>query len=393
LSIEDDLQADLDEIQRNDGRRFLRTLDGPDRLHPVHNGRPLLSFCSNDYLGLASHPELSAAAADAAAAHGFGSGASRLVSGGSAVADQLEGELASFVHQPAALLFPSGYQTNIGVLTALAGPNDLIVSDAANHASIVDGCRLTRARLAIYRHTDPDDAGRAFATAGTFRRRILVTESLFSMDGTRAPLPALAALAQKADALFLVDEAHALGVLGPRGAGLCAAEDLRPHVTMGTLGKSMASLGGFAASSVAVRELLLNTARTFIFTTAPPHPVLAAALAALRLIRSAEGDQRRSQLQSNLTALRAALAAAGAPLPGRDAIIPVILGSNQRALEAAAELLSRDILIPAIRPPTVPVGTARLRVTLSASHTPADVATLSRALIHILSAPTAAPLP
>jgi 8-amino-7-oxononanoate synthase len=393
LSIEDDLSAELERLEQNQARRALRSLAGPDRIHPALDGRQLVAFCSNDYLGLAAHPALTAAAATAATDHGFGSGASRLVSGGTPLTDTLEDELASFVDQPAALLFPTGYQTNIGVLTALAGPSDLIASDAANHASIVDGCRLSRARIAIYRHTDARDAARALATPGDFRRRILVTESLFSMDGTRAPLATLAALAKQHDALFIVDEAHALGVLGPGGRGLCHDSGVRPHLTIGTLGKAFAALGGFAAGSRALRDLLLNTARTFIFTTAAPHPIIGAALAALRLIRGPEGDLRRARLAAHLANLRAQLAAAGFPIPGTDAILPVILGSNQRALAAAANLLAQGLLVPAIRPPTVPPNTARLRITLSADHTPAEVASLARALTDLLTQDPGLPQP
>ena len=385
VSIEDDLRAELNQLDENQGRRRVRSFGGSDRIHPTLQGRSLVAFCSNDYLGLASHPALAAAASGTASTDGFGSGAARLVSGSSPLTDALEQELAAFVDQPTALLFPTGYQTNLGVLTALAGPRDLIASDAANHASIVDGCRLSRARIAIYRHADAADAERALATPGDFRRRLLVTESLFSMDGTRAPLSALAAVAKQHDALFLVDEAHAVGVLGPRGRGLCVGAGVRPHLTIGTLGKAFASLGGFAAASPTLRDLLLNTARTFIFTTAAPHPVSAATLAALRLISGPEGERRRETLVCRVAALRTRMATAGFPLGGADAIVPVVLGSNQRALSAAAELLTMGMLVPAIRPPTVPPNTARLRVTLSADHTEAEVAALGAALVDIVS--------
>jgi len=385
MPIEDHLRTELTLLQQNQAQRSTRSLLGADRIHPTEAGRSLIAFCANDYLGIAAHPFLRTAADEAAQAFGYGSGAARLVCGGTPLTETLEQELAAYVHQDAALLFPTGYQTNMGVITALAGPQDLIVSDAANHASIVDGCRLTRAKIAIYRHGDADDAERAFSSPGAFRRRLLVTESLFSMDGTRAPVGPLAALAKQYDALFIVDEAHALGVLGPQGRGICVEAGVRPHLTIGTLGKAFGCSGGFAAASNLLRDILVNTARTFIFTTAPPHPVTGAALAALRLLRGPEGDRRRAALVRHAANLRTQLAESGFPLPGRDAIVPVILGSNQRALGAAATLLSQGFLVPAIRPPTVPLGSARLRVTLSADHTDAEVATLAAALTEILS--------
>ena len=380
------LEAELEALAAINRRRACPELAGQSRVHPDLAGRSMLSFCSNDYLGLASHPALATAAAEAAARDGSGASASRLVSGDLPAHRTLEAALAAFLDRPAALTFPSGYQANVGVLTALAGRDDLIVSDALNHASLVDGCRLSRARVAIYRHGDFRAARRLLAAGSRFRRRLLVTESLFSMDGDAAPLAALAEAAEATESVLIVDEAHALGVLGPGGRGLCASSGIVPDVLIGTLGKAIGSAGGFAAGVPALRDLLVNRARTFIFTTALPPPAAAAAEAGLRLVGGLEGDHRRTQLARHRHALGEALLRRGAlasvPI---GAIVPVLLGSEARALAVAAALNARGLFIPAIRPPTVPPGSSRLRVTLSAAHEPADLERLVAALDEVLA--------
>jgi 8-amino-7-oxononanoate synthase len=377
------LEAELAELAAGHRRRACPELAGPSRQRPVSaRGETLLSFSSNDYLGLASHPDVAAAAAAASRSEGFGAGAARLVSGDSPSHRRLEEELAAFLERPAALLFPTGYQANLGVVTALAGPEDLIVSDASNHASLIDGCRLSRATVAIFRHADPLAAAEALGRPGNFRRRLLVTESLFSMDGDAAPIAALADVARRHDAILVVDEAHALGVVGPAGRGLCAAAGISPDVLVGTLGKAFGAAGGFVTGSAVLREYLVNRARTFIFTTSAPPPVAAAARAALHLASGAEGDERRSRLESHKRRLLAAL-----PLkipPTAAAILPIVLGSDDRALAAAARLREMALFVPAIRPPTVPEGTARLRVTFSSEHTEGEVDCLAAALGEIL---------
>jgi 8-amino-7-oxononanoate synthase len=383
MSLEDDLKQKLAELSALRRFRSTRPFDGPDRAHPQMGGVPTLAFCSNDYLGLASHPALADAAASATRLNGFGAGASRLVSGESSLHTRLEQALADYTGFPTALLFPTGYQTNIGTITALAGPPDLIVSDAANHASIIDGCRLSRARIVVHAHANADAAAQALATPGSFRRRFLITESVFSMDGDRAPLLDLAAAARQADAVLIVDEAHALGVAGPQGRGVCAELGVRPAVLIGTLGKAIGTAGGFAACTPTIRSFLLNTARTFIFTTAAPHPVVAASLAALEILTSPAADALRHTARENARGLRDRLETTGQLLPGRDLILPLILGSDAAALALSASLASRGIAVPAIRPPTVPEGTARLRITVSASHTNVD---LDRLVTHLLEA-------
>ncbi len=317
---------------------------------------------------------------------GVGASASRLVTGDLPAHRRLEMELASFLGRANALLFPTGYQTNVGVVTALAGPADLIVSDALNHASLIDGCRLSRARVAVYPHGDARAARRLLrAGAGRFRRRLLVTESLFSMDGDLAPLAALAEAAADTDAIFIVDEAHAVGVLGPGGRGVCASSGVVPDVLVGTLGKAFGAAGGFAAGPASLREVLVNRARTFIYTTALPPPIAAAASAGLQLMQGPEGGVRRRALDAHRVALAEGLhrlgLQSGAP-PGP--IVPVVLGSEARALAASATLRRLGLFVPAIRPPTVPPGTARLRVTLSAAHTADDVLRLTAGLAEAL---------
>ncbi|MES1204300.1 MAG: 8-amino-7-oxononanoate synthase [Pseudomonadota bacterium] len=381
MTLDDQFQRQLAELARTHRLRTTRPFAGADRVHPVDDaGRPLLSFCTNDYLGLAGHPVVVEASAAYAAHAGLGAAASRLVAGESPAHRALEADLARFLHLPAALLFPTGYQTNIGVITALAAAGDLIASDAANHASIIDGCRLSRARVVIYPHADADAARRALATDGPFRRRLLVTESVFSMDGDRAPLADLARAASEQHGILIVDEAHAIGVAGPQGRGLAAAVGVIPDVTVGTLGKSLGSLGGFAAGSDLLREVLVNTARSFVFTTASPPALCASASAALAICRGPDGEARRRHAATLAQAVRAGLERLGFTSPGVDLIVPVVLGDDAAALSLSARLQTHGILVPAIRPPTVPEGTSRLRITLSAAHTHHDITRLLAAL-------------
>jgi 8-amino-7-oxononanoate synthase len=354
---------------------------GPDRAHTLgHAPAPLVTFCSNDYLGLAGHPALAAAIRTALNHAPPGAGASRLVSGETPEHLALEHRLAVFVGRPAALLYPTGYLTNLGVISALVGPDDLIVSDAANHASIIDGCRLSRARIEIYPHADAAAAATALSTPGAFRRRLLVTESIFSMDGDRAPLPALAAAAARSGAVFMVDEAHALGVAGPGGRGLCAAFGIAPDLLVGTLGKALGTLGGFVAGSTTLRNYLINRSRPFIYSTAYSPILAAAGAAAVDLAASPEGDRLRARAAATAARIRDALGKTGPRPPGDDLIIPLVVGSDSDALALSHRLRARSLLVAAIRPPTVPPGTARLRVTASASHTDEDVDRLLAAL-------------
>ncbi len=378
-SLHESLTRDLASLKAVEGLRTLTLIEAGTSTGPTINKERLLSFSSNDYLGLAHHPLLAAAAAATAAIEGQGGTASRLVSGTRPALAKLEAALASLLSLPSALVFPTGYQANIGLLTALAGPQDLIVSDALNHASLIDGCRLSKATVRIYPHLDRSTARLLLHGSGGFRRRFLLTESLFSMDGDAAPLADLATIATEANAALLVDEAHACGVLGPGGRGLCAAAGVVPDALVGTLGKAFASAGGFVAGEPELRTILVNRARTFIFTTALPPPVAAAANTAVALAQGDCGEQGRAILSLHAHALRPLLPPnIRTCTPGP--IFPLVLGTNARAIKASAFLRERGLLVPAIRPPTVPEGTSRLRVTLSAAHTADDLKSLVSAL-------------
>ena len=352
--------------------RSVRDVDG---LGPItamsSDGTPVVSFASNDYLGLAGHPAVVAAARDALDRWGAGAGSARLVAGARPVHRRLEEALAAWRDAEAAVLFPTGYAANLGVLQVLGGPGVTVVSDELNHASIVDGCRLSRSEVVVTPHADVAAVEQAVRSAPG--RAVVVTESVFSMDGDLAPVRELAEVCERRGAVLVLDEAHA--VLGPSVAPGGALV-----LRVGTLSKALGSLGGFVAGPAALCDLLVNRARPFVFTTASPPSVAAAALAALALLRSPEGDERRQRLREHVDRLR----------PGHaSAIVPVPVGDEEAALAASAALLEKGFLVPAIRPPTVPAGTSRLRVSLTAAHTDDHVARLAAALSALGLAPGA----
>jgi 8-amino-7-oxononanoate synthase len=358
-------------------RRRLRPIGSASDAEVEVEGRRLLLLSSNNYLGLATHPALRAAATAALERWGCGTGASRLIAGHLELHADVEAKLARFKGTEAALLFPSGYQANVGTITALVGPGDHVFSDALNHASIIDGCRLSRATVHVYPHRDVRTLEAELAATRTGGRRLIVTDSIFSMDGDRAPLRELAALAEHYHSSLMIDEAHASGVLGPDGAGLARADGLtsRVDVHMGTLGKALGGAGAYVAGSRLLIEWLSNRARSFVFTTGLAPAAVAAAGAALDVV--AAEPERRATLQANAARLRAGLGELGLDARGEDHIVPVLVGDNRRTLAFAEALRIRGVLAQAIRPPTVPAGTARLRVTPMATHTPAQ---LDRAL-------------
>ena len=379
--IWEELRGELDALQLAGLRRTRRTLERPCGPQAQLNGQSLISFCSNDYLGLANDPRLVEAACAGARAWGVGSGASHLVSGHLLPHAQLEQKLAEFTGFARALLFSTGYMANLGIVPALVGRGDAVFADRLNHASLIDAVQLSRSDSQRYAHGDLAALERLLA-ASTARRKLILTDAVFSMDGDLAPLPGLLELAERFDAWLVVDDAHGFGVLGRQGRGSLDHYRLPlvPRlVYMGTLGKAAGAAGAFGAGDATVIEWLEQRARTYVFTTAA-SPVIACALAAsLDLI--AAGDARRDHLRQLIAQLRDGLAGTRwRLLPSSTAIQPVIVGENHEVLRVAGELYRRGLWVPAIRPPTVPRGSARLRVSLSAAHSAAQVAELVDAL-------------
>ncbi|GAO03926.1 8-amino-7-oxononanoate synthase [Anaeromyxobacter sp. PSR-1] len=376
--------AELEALDAKGLRRSLEPIGPAQGPVVTVGGRALVNLCSNDYLGLAADPRVRAAAADAAARFGAGSGAARLVAGDLPPHGALEARLAAWKGREAALLFGSGYHANAGVPGALVGRDDAVFSDVLNHASIVDGCLLSRAELVRYRHCDVDELAGLLARTRA-RRKLVVTDAIFSMDGDAAPLRELAELCDRHGAMLYVDEAHAAGVLGPGGAGLAEALGVqdRVDVHMGTLGKALGAFGAYVAGERRLVELLLSRARPFVFSTALPPPACAAALAALEVV--ATEPSRRTRLFALCARMQAGLARLGFDVARvASPIFPVVLGSEARALAAAAALRERGWFVRAIRPPTVPRGTSRLRVALSAAHDEAQVDGFLAALAEVL---------
>ena len=355
------------------GRR-VRTLESASEPEVILDGRRVLCLASNNYLGLAAHPDVVDAAAEAARKYGAGAGSARLVTGGLVIHDELEARLAAFKGTEAALLFSSGYLANLGTVSALVGPGDAVFSDSLNHASIIDGCRLSKADVHVYRHADADHLAALLEawrrTTGPDARALVVTDSVFSMDGDVAPLAGIVDACERHGAVAMVDEAHATGVVGPGGRGAVAGFGLegRVGVVMGTLSKSLGAAGGFIAGSADLCAYLRNRARSFVFDTALPPPTAAAALAALDILqREPERPVRARRLAARLaTGLRAA----GYEVPDpAAAVLPVVVGAPEAAVGLSARLLDAGVLVTAIRPPSVPEGTSRLRATVMATHT------------------------
>jgi 8-amino-7-oxononanoate synthase len=363
----------LQELKELGLYRRLRMISGPQGPRVVLDGRPVLLLCSNNYLGLADHPRVREAAADAAMRWGVGAGASRLICGTMTVHRRLEERLAEFKHAPAALLFGSGYLANVGVVSALAGSGEVVFSDELNHASIIDGCRLARAETFVYRHADVEHLAWGMRQANG-RGALVVTDSVFSMDGDVAPLDEIVALAQRHRVRVAVDEAHATGCLGPGGRGAVAEAGLEGEVdvVIGTLSKALGAYGAFIACDQAMAQLLVNSARPFIYSTAPPPPVVAGALAALELL--VEEPRRVDKLQANADALREELARERFEVSGSTTqIVPLVIGDAHLAMRICELAIEGGVFAQAIRPPTVPDGTSRLRLAVMASHGRAEL--------------------
>ena len=355
-------------------RRHLRTVMSAPTGTVNLDGRDVVLLGSNNYLGLSTHPQVITAAIEATRTFGTGASGSRLISGNSELYTTLEANLAKTKNTEAALVFSSGYAANTSIIPVLAGEDDLILSDALNHASIIDGCRLSRATKKVYRHCDVAHLKALLSESATFRRRLIVTDGVFSMDGDIAPLPDIYEVATQYEAMLLVDDAHGFGVLGKDGSGTVAHFGLEGTdiIRMGTLSKAVGALGGYIAGSRGLVELLINKARGFIFTTGLPPATLAAANAALDVIRSS--PELRQRLFLHAKSLKAALTDLGyILLPSETQILPVVLGSPQRATSIADALLAEGVFAPAIRPPAVPPDTSRLRLTVMAIHTEAEI--------------------
>ena len=358
----------LAELRRSGLHRRLRLIEGPQGPRVLLDGAEVLLLCSNNYLGLADHPRVRQAAGEAAERYGAGAGSSRLISGSMSLHRKLEHRLAAFKGSQAALLFGSGYLANSGIVSSLAGRGEVVFSDELNHASIIDGCRLSRAETFVYRHRDTEHLEWGLREAGA-RARLIITDGVFSMDGDVAPLADLVELAKRHRCMIAVDEAHGTGALGPGGRGAVAAAGLSAEVDVivGTLGKALGGYGAYVCASRQLVELLINTARPFIYSTAPPPPSVGAAIAALGLLESSPGLVE--QLRRNGATLRQALEAQGLATNGsRTQIVPVIVGDARRAMTLCERALEGGVFAQAIRPPTVPSGSSRLRLTVMASH-------------------------
>jgi len=373
-AIDARLQRELEQLRQLALYRVRRVIEGAHGAEITVNGRTCINFCSNDYLGLAADPRVAQAARDALAAGGTGSGAAALISGYNREHRALEEELAAFLGRPRALLFSSGWAANLGVIRALGGREDSIVADELNHASLIDGGRLSGAQYLRVHHADLNAYAIALAAADG-EHRLVVTDSVFSMDGDLAPLAPLAQMCAARGATLMVDDAHGFGVLGPQGEGAVHAAGLGVAdvpIYVATLGKSLGCSGAFVAGSEALIEFLIQRARTWVFSTAPPPAIAAAARRALRIVQ--EEPERRVRLADNVRRFREGAAQLGVPLSdSQTPIQPLLMGEEQRALDLSQYLFERGHWVAAIRPPTVPAGTSRLRITFSAAHTATQI--------------------
>jgi len=377
-----DVAGRLEELRRSGLHRRLRLIEGAQGPRVLLGGSEVLLLCSNNYLGLADHPKVRDAAADAAKRFGAGAGASRLVSGTMSLHRTLEQRLADFKGTETGLLFGSGYLANTGVVAALAGRGEVVLSDELNHASIIDGCRLSRAETFVYRHRDTEHLEWGLRRAGS-RAALIVSDSVFSMDGDVAPLPDLHELARRHRCRLMIDEAHGTGALGPGGRGAVAAAGLGGEidVVVGTLGKALGSYGAYVCTSRQVADLLVNTARPFIYSTALPPPSVGAAIAALGILRKRPGIVE--QLRRNAAVLREGLAAYDLDLgSSRTQIVPVVVGDARRAMALCERILDQGVFAQAIRPPTVPPGTSRLRLAVMSTHGTDELRRAARTIGH-----------
>ncbi len=374
MSLNDDLHEELHELDGQGLRRRLRTVDYLGGMRAVVNEKDCVLFCTNNYLGLADHPRVLERSQKALFRYGAGAQASRLVSGHFPIHQQLEEKTAAFKGAEAALAFPTGYMANLAAVGALVGEEDVILCDRLNHASLIDACRMAKAKFMIYEHLNLEDLKKQLGKTAKYRRRLIVTDGLFSMDGDLVPLLKLMELAHEQDAMVMVDDAHGTGVLGPTGQGIAHHFPLKhyPTVIVGTYSKALGSMGGFVCGSKLFIESLLNKARTFIYTTGLAPAVCGASLGAIEVLQ--EETNRVDKLWENSKKIRDGLKALGFDIPrGAGPILPVMVGDNEEAVKMSDKLLEEGILVVAIRPPTVPKGTARLRLSVSSIHSPEEI--------------------
>lgn len=371
------IEKELQELHQAGLYRSLLPVEGVEGPFVKIGGKKYLCFCSNDYLGLAGHPRIKRVAQEAIERYGWGTGASRLVSGNTTIHEALEIELAHFKGTEAALVFPSGYMANVGTITALVGKGDIVIGDRLNHASLIDGCRLSGADFRVYVHKDVEGLEGVLRRSSQYGKRLVVTDGVFSMDGDLSPLPNIVELAKKYKAMLMVDDAHGTGVLGKKGKGTLEHYGLEGgvDVQMGTLSKALGGIGGFVAGSKTLIEYLKNRSRPFIYTTALPVAACAAAREALKVIE--DEPSRREALWRNVRCLKEGLNVPGVESP----IFPIVIGDAKEAVALSGSLFEKGLWVTAIRPPTVPEGTSRLRVTVTSEHTLEHIKTLLQALV------------
>ena len=379
------ISGELIKIKESGLYRDLTAVENAQDTHIKIEGKTYLSFCSNNYLGLASHPSVVAAVKDAVELYGWGAGASRLVSGNMTLHETLENEISKFKKKDAAIVFPTGYMANLGVITSLVSNGDLVICDKLNHASIIDGCRLSGADFRVYAHCNMEKLENILKKSAKYNCKLIVTDSVFSMDGDLAPLPDLVKIAAKYNAMLMVDEAHGTGVFGENGRGVVEHYDLgnEVYVVMGTLSKAIGSLGGYVSGDIDLISYLRNKARTFMYTTALPPAVCAASIAGIKLIQ--EDPSMRVSLWNNVRFIKDKLNSLNInTISSESQIIPILIGDAKKAVKVSKLLYDNGILIPAIRPPTVPANSSRLRMTVMSSHTKQDLERLSQTLSDVL---------
>lgn len=376
MSFLSEIRSSLFSLEEENLKRSPLTISGSQSSEVVIDGRNLLCFCSNNYLGLANHPSISSATADSLLSFGLGSSSSRLICGTMEFHRRLEDRISRFLGFERSLFFSSGYAANVGVIQSLFDSSDVIFSDSHNHASLIDGCRLSRSRVFVYHHLDSLHLSSLLSKYRSLgKKALVVSESVFSMDGDLSPLEDIRSLCDSFDAALMVDEAHSLGVFGNRGIGLSLSRGVLPDIFIGTFGKAFGSFGSFVASSFDVIELVENRARSFVFSTAPPVCLAAAAIAAIELVESA--DDLRSRLFSHASLLRRSLSDTGYRLiEGSSPIIPVLFGDPKRAMDFSSSLFDLGFFVQGVRPPSVPPNSSRLRLIPIASHTDAHISSL-----------------